>query len=208
MKSLTSQLAYTYSANRKAERPFEGLLFTSLNGRTRARLEGMSNAAYKRWVNAEFWSESYERLWGPSETTNISTCGQSSCPLDSDTGGGAQVSANSGAHPVSADDEAGDAITEDTGQQRTHSTSSSEERGLPLLAPKDSVIYLTADSQDELTELKEGETYIIGGIVDHNRYKVRPMSPLHNWLTNPRLRYRISASTRQRRRAYALLVCR
>ncbi|KAI0040430.1 hypothetical protein FA95DRAFT_1566390 [Auriscalpium vulgare] len=39
-------------------------------------------------------------------------------------------------------------------------------------APKESVVYLTADSPDELTELKEGETYIIGGICDHNRYKV------------------------------------
>jgi tRNA (guanine9-N1)-methyltransferase len=34
------------------------------------------------------------------------------------------------------------------------------------------IIYLTADSEDELTDLKPDETYIIGGIVDHNRYKV------------------------------------
>lgn len=40
-----------------------------------------------------------------------------------------------------------------------------------MLVDQASVIYLTADSTEELTELKEGETYIIGGIVDHNRYK-------------------------------------
>ena len=34
------------------------------------------------------------------------------------------------------------------------------------------VIYLTADSDEELMELKEDEMYIIGGICDHNRYKV------------------------------------
>lgn len=39
-------------------------------------------------------------------------------------------------------------------------------------ASKESVIYLTADSEHELLELREGETYIIGGICDHNRYKV------------------------------------
>lgn len=34
------------------------------------------------------------------------------------------------------------------------------------------IVYLTADSEEELTELLADETYIIGGIVDHNRYKV------------------------------------
>lgn len=38
---------------------------------------------------------------------------------------------------------------------------------------KGAVVYLTADASDELEDLKEGETYIIGGICDHNRYKVR-----------------------------------
>ncbi|KAG5221877.1 tRNA (guanine(9)-N(1))-methyltransferase [Salix suchowensis] len=33
------------------------------------------------------------------------------------------------------------------------------------------VVYLTADADYELLELKEDETYIIGGICDHNRYK-------------------------------------
>jgi tRNA (guanine9-N1)-methyltransferase len=39
-------------------------------------------------------------------------------------------------------------------------------------APKNTVIYLTADSEDELSELRPDKTYIIGGICDHNRYKV------------------------------------
>lgn len=43
-------------------------------------------------------------------------------------------------------------------------------------AAQSSVVYLTADSSDVLEELKEGETYIIGGICDHNRYKVRFMA--------------------------------
>lgn len=39
-------------------------------------------------------------------------------------------------------------------------------------ADRKNVVYLTADSSEELLELDEGETYIIGGICDHNRYKV------------------------------------
>lgn len=39
-------------------------------------------------------------------------------------------------------------------------------------ADRRKIVYLTADSSEELLELNEGETYIIGGICDHNRYKV------------------------------------
>jgi len=39
-------------------------------------------------------------------------------------------------------------------------------------AAQNTVVYLTADSEEELTGLNPDETYIIGGICDHNRYKV------------------------------------
>jgi len=50
---------------------------------------------------------------------------------------------------------------------------SSRERLLATPVSRDRVVYLTADSSEVLEELKEGETYVIGGICDHNRYKVR-----------------------------------
>jgi len=48
-------------------------------------------------------------------------------------------------------------------------TPSSSNLALPL--SKENVVYLTADSTEVLSELKEGEVYVLGGICDHNRYK-------------------------------------
>ncbi|CDO68447.1 hypothetical protein BN946_scf184760.g3 [Trametes cinnabarina] len=148
VKSLTSQLAYTYSANRKAENPFSSLLFTSLNGRTLERMDATNNAAYKRWVGAEWWTEGYERLWKGVEEE------QKQHPSTQERKVAMQPENGS---------EAGEA-TGDNATKRSKALSTSR-------AAKDTVVYLTADADDELTELKEGETYIIGGIVDHNRYK-------------------------------------
>lgn len=34
------------------------------------------------------------------------------------------------------------------------------------------LVYLTADAEEELAELKAGDVYVVGGIVDRNRHKV------------------------------------
>jgi tRNA (guanine9-N1)-methyltransferase len=142
IKSLTSQLAFTYSANRRATRPFESVLFTSLDKRTYVRLEEIGDAAYKRWNGTEWWHESYERLWGgyPSEQAIVS-----------------EVDEND---------------RKETKNEKSLEDSNAQAAKEQQTAAQDSVVYLTADSSEELTELKEGETYIIGGICDHNRYKV------------------------------------
>lgn len=144
--SLTSQLAYTYSANRQASFPFV-LIYTSLNGRTFARLENMGDAGYKRWSNTKWWSGDYSRLWEdipyPDTETAIVRAVQSS------TDGAKEDSAGT-----------------TSGATQTHLELTQN------TVPKSTVVYLTADSEDELTELKPDETYIIGGICDHNRYKV------------------------------------
>jgi len=42
------------------------------------------------------------------------------------------------------------------------------------LFEREQVVYLTADSDNVLEEIAEGKIYVIGGIVDRNRYKVWP----------------------------------
>ena len=118
-------------------------------------MEGMSNAAYKRWHGAEWWSESYEALWKPQDAKD----------------GDELMSDHS---QKTSDNPQTDAPTE-AQSNAVPSEAASVSRLLmkPQRAPQNSVVYLTADSSDELSELKEGETYIIGGICDHNRYKVR-----------------------------------
>lgn len=142
--SLCSQLAYVYSVNRRSSNPFRSLLFTSLNGRTLSRLEKLNDAGYKRWAGTEWWAEGYERLWVQNSA--------GSATGDGETSGGI----------ATEDDRAED-----------NEDNNDPEKLLAIPVSQDRVVYLTADSTEVLEELKEGETYVIGGLCDHNRYKVR-----------------------------------
>jgi tRNA (guanine9-N1)-methyltransferase len=135
ISSLCSQLANTYSANRKASFPFS-LLFTSLSGRIKTRLE--RNGA-NRWTEVEWWTEGYEHLWTLSE------------------------------QPVQG--QSPDMTYMD--EPETPESTSLLNARARAKGPQDTVVYLTADSEEELSEIKPEETYIIGGISDlSNRYKV------------------------------------
>lgn len=105
----------------------------------------MGDAGYKRWTNTKWWSEDYSRLW---ENEDIPQS-------DTETGSLRFTDKEKEDPSVSA------------------TTFSKATQTYPKInTPKSTVVYLTADSEDELSELRPDETYIIGGICDHNRYKV------------------------------------
>ncbi|KAF8914301.1 guanine-1-methyltransferase-domain-containing protein [Gymnopilus junonius] len=163
IKSLCSQLAYTHSANRNASFPFS-LIFSSVNGRTYQRLESLSDASYKRWANTHWWPEGYDQLWKgnalPSSNETPSIEGNLAQP---ERGNSSEIDSK---------EEQKDVV--DSGPSsfgKAVGTSATKSAPKSLSVAQDKVIYLTADTEDELTELKPDEVYIIGGICDHNRYK-------------------------------------
>lgn len=125
------------------------MIFSSLDQRTRERLDSIGDASYRRWTKSEWWTEGFERLWADSpKVASSSDIGPDATPA----GEGPAAS------PIAAK-----GANED----------------LPLFEEiRQKVVYLTADSDEELTELKPDEIYVIGGIVDHNRYKVGCSLPI------------------------------
>ncbi|GAA6041537.1 hypothetical protein JCM8097_004250 [Rhodosporidiobolus ruineniae] len=151
VKSMVSQLAYCYSANRSTQTPFP-LLISSFNGRLRETLEKRGD--HTSWRGVEWWEEGFEALYEGEAT---------------DEGAGVAVEISSM-----------ELQAECSGPAASTSTSTSSPplvkigalAGRPRSScPKSSVIYLTGDSPNVLTSLEPGKTYVLGGIVDRNRHK-------------------------------------
>lgn len=145
---MNTQLAYCFSANRKSENPVQ-LLYTSFSGQLRKRMETIGKT-HENWKGVEWWEEGYERLWQGFSAHNSVV--------------------SSEVVQVGTD---GTTVAEGDPIPSSSTILIGSEAGKPrATSAKSDVVYLTGDSPNILTSFEAGKTYILGGIVDHNRYKL------------------------------------
>ncbi|GAA5981136.1 hypothetical protein JCM11641_003124 [Rhodosporidiobolus odoratus] len=176
VKSMASQLAYCYSANRSTKRPFP-LLISSFNGRLRESFERRKDWA--SWKGVEWWEEGLEVLYegARADLTTVAKAGANQELLTS----------TPSAVPTEPDDALPVTAVRPNVEVSANLETPSPEyasspaptvamgvfRGQPRsTAPQSSIVYLTGDSPNVLSSLEPGTTYVLGGIVDRNRYKL------------------------------------
>jgi tRNA (guanine9-N1)-methyltransferase len=159
---MASQLAFQYSTNRSAKIPISSVVHTSASSEASPRLwDRLAKSGCERWARCHFVEQDLDKIaaqWDKrksAETKDEAAAGPSSS-----AGNVAAVGEN-------PDKSVSGPMTE---------PEPALEGGMPdmggLSPGGHSLVYLSADAEEELQTLREDEVYIIGGIVDRNRHKV------------------------------------
>lgn len=148
---MVAQLGYCYSTNRSSTRPFD-MLITSFNARLRQKFDAIDGKPHQNWRGVEWWDDSWDQLWATDE-------------VDAKTGQSQHANTSTDPGERQSDPDIHDFAS------NTHPDPTQTTPQKPSRVPQTSIVYLTGDSPNVLDTLTPGETYILGGIVDHNRYK-------------------------------------
>ncbi|KAF7541381.1 hypothetical protein G7054_g635 [Neopestalotiopsis clavispora] len=151
--SLSSQVTRSYSDNRMAQYPVH-LAVSSWGGKLEERFDSTLRAQYKQWKGVSFVKEDFV---GAAKAASEIMAGEQ---------GGTVID-------VLKPTESGDSLflgeMAPTGRAKKNDPTPQPE---PEAEDVDkSIVYLTADSPYVLDRLEPNTSYVIGGIIDRNRYK-------------------------------------
>lgn len=185
--SMASQLTYLYSVNRTAKRPFAAVLHTSFGPTTSPRLWAkLGKSMWPRWTRMHFWDEGVDvvsrvlKEATATEATTKETTTREATTRETTT----KEDTAEETTAMEVEDSASATADSFTPQIPDTSTQQSEEQLQDLaryltgprlpdaIPPSSHLVYLSADSEEELTTLSPNEIYVIGGIVDRNRHKM------------------------------------
>lgn len=141
MKSLGQQITRSYSDNRNA--PFRAhLAVSSFGGQLKERFDGLLKQHYKSWKGFRVFEEDYVEV------------AEKAKEWMRDLKEGGRLAG---------------AMAENAEKRKQEATDGAE--AAPGNEKEGEVIYLSSEGTEVLHELKPYSTYIVGGLVDKNRYK-------------------------------------
>jgi len=169
--SLGAQITRCYADNRNALYKAH-LAVSSFGGRMKERYEGLLRSQHRHWKGIRFCEEDFVKVaemaqeWMREERTGGVIAGA----LATEEFPAENKTADTDEKTADADEKTADADEETTTTRQNH-------QDIPTFPIHDEpghpgeVVYLSSDSAHTLTHLSPYSTYVIGGLVDRNRYK-------------------------------------